>query len=78
MDAVEGAGEDEVVVCREGGGAGEAEGTGCGGWSGGGEGGGGGDRECPVVDERAGFGDYEEGEDGHFSGGKDAVIRGCA
>ena len=48
VDAVEGAGEDEVVVGCEGGGAGEAEGAGWRVWSGGGEGGGGGQGEGAV------------------------------
>ena len=68
VHAVEGAGEDEVVVCGEVCGAGEAECAG-GGWRD--FGGGRGERcwvaggEGAVVDEGAGFGDYEEGKDGH-------------
>ncbi len=66
VDAVEGASEDEVVVRCKSGGAGEAKRAGCLGfgvrggggcaWGGGGEG--------AVEDKGAGFGDYEEGEDG--------------
>ena len=77
MHAVEGAGEDEVVVGGEGGGAREAEGTGCWGWvlgGGGCEGVGSRGGESAVVDEGAGFGDYEEGENRH--GGVEGVVQG--
>ena len=50
VDAVEGAGEDEVVVCGKSGGAGEAEGAGRGGLGGGVGGGGGLGGEGAVVD----------------------------